>query len=219
MYGEYIPVPKPGRPPQFAKNIRPIMVIPGLARIISKLNCNRILTDCVNRRLLNANNCAFQKNKSTHDITIDMTENLYQCFQNGHFCETSFEDLKSAYDSVWIDGLLFKMVNEYNIDGNMIAYIYSQSTNRKTRVTYNDVNTTWKHGQDNLPQGMPDSIALFILLYNDPNINKTKNNNWKNINLNQLNTMNVMKKINIITRFLILILILKISQMIVEWIQ
>ena len=84
-YGEYIPVPKPGRPPQYAKNIRPIMIIPGLARIISKLNCNRLLTDCVNRRLLSARNCAFQKNKSTHDITIDMTENLYQCFQNGHF--------------------------------------------------------------------------------------------------------------------------------------
>ena len=26
-YGECIPVPKPGRPPQYAKNIRPIMVI------------------------------------------------------------------------------------------------------------------------------------------------------------------------------------------------
>ena len=55
-YGEYIPVPKP------------IMVIPGLARIISKLNCNRLLTDCVNRKLLSERNCAFQKNKSTHDI-------------------------------------------------------------------------------------------------------------------------------------------------------
>ena len=44
-YGEYILVPKPVRSPQYAKNIRPIMVIPGLARIISKLNCNRLLTD------------------------------------------------------------------------------------------------------------------------------------------------------------------------------
>ena len=178
-YGEYIPVPKPGRPPQYAKNIRPIMVIPGLARIISKLNCNRLLTDCVNRNLLSARNCAFQKNKSTHDITIDMTENLFQCLQNGHFGETSFEDLKSTYDSVWIKGLLYKLVNEYDMDGNMIAFINSQSTNRLTRVTYNGINTEWKHGQDNLPQGMPDSIALFILLYNNPNINKTKNNNWE----------------------------------------
>ena len=175
-YGEYIPVPKPGRPPQYAKNIRPIMVIPGFARIISKLNCNRILTDCVNRKILSPRNCAFQKNKSTHDITIAMTENLFQAFQNGHFSETSFEDLKSAYDSVWIKGLLYKMVNEYNIDGNLIAFIHSQSTNRLTRVSYNGTTTDWRKGQDNLPQGMPDSIALFILLYNNPNVNKSKNN-------------------------------------------
>ena len=174
-YGEYIPVPKPSRPPQYAKNIRPIMVIPGLARIISKLNCNRLLTDCVNRNLLSARNCAFQKNKSTHDITIDMTENLFQCLQNGHFAETSSDDLKSAYDSVLIKGLLYKLVNEYNMDGNIIAFINSQSTNRLTRVSYNGTNTEWKNGQDNLPQGMPDSIALFILLYNNPNVNKTKN--------------------------------------------
>ena len=92
------------------------MVIPGLARIISKLNCNRLLTDCVNRNLLSVRNCAFQKNNSTHDITIDMTENLLQCFQNGPFGETSFEDLKSAYDSVWIKGLLYKLVHEYGMD-------------------------------------------------------------------------------------------------------
>ena len=120
-YGEYIPVPKPGRLHQYAKNIRPIMVIPGLARIISKLHCNRLLSDCVNRSLPGPRSCAFQKNKSTHDITIDMIENLYQCLQNGHFAETSFEDLKSAYDSVWVKGLVYKMINEYKIDGNIIT--------------------------------------------------------------------------------------------------
>ena len=186
-YGEYTPVPKPGRPPQFAKNIRPIMVIPGFARIISKLNCNRILTDCVNRKILSPRNCAFQKNKSTHDITIAMTENLFQAFQNGHFSETSFEDLKSAYDSVWIKGLLYKMVNEYKMDGNIIAFIHSQTTNRLTRVNYNGITTKWKHGQDNLPQGMPDSIALFILLYNNPNVNKSKNNKRNDYNIDPIN--------------------------------
>ena len=188
-YGEYIPVAKPGRSPQYAKNIRPIMVLPGLARIISKLNCNRLLTDCVNRRLLSSRNCAFQKNKSTHDITIDMTENLYQCFQNGHFGETSFEDLKSAYDSVWIKGLLYRLVNKYNMDGNIIAFLHAQSTHRFTRVLYNGINTDWKHGQDNLPQGMLDSIALFILLYTIQILIKQRMKIGINIKLNQLITM------------------------------
>ena len=83
------------------------------------------------------------------------------------------------------------MVNEYNIDGNMIAFIHSQSTNRMTRVSYNGINTTWKYGQDNLPQGMPDSIALFILLYNNPNINKTKNQNWKKYQIESIDYIEI----------------------------
>ena len=34
-----------------------------------------------------------------------------------------------------------------------------------------------RKGQYNLPQGMPDSIPLFILLYNNPDVNITKNQN------------------------------------------
>ena len=66
------------------------------------------------------------------------------------------------------------------MDGNIISFIHSQSTNRLTRVTYNGTTTDWKYDQDNLPQCMPDSTVLFILLYNNPNINKTKNNNNNN---------------------------------------
>ena len=104
-YGEYVPVPKPGRVPYYCKNIRPIMIIPGLGRIIGKLHCNRILTDCINRKILSKNNCAFQCNKSPQDIAIALTEKIYQAFQNGQFMECGFMDLQSAYDSVWVDGL------------------------------------------------------------------------------------------------------------------
>ena len=62
-YGEYIPVPKPGRVSYYCKNIRPISILPGLRRIIGKVHCNRLLTDCVKRKLLSKYNCAFQSNR------------------------------------------------------------------------------------------------------------------------------------------------------------
>ena len=89
-YGEYVPVPKPGRVPYYCKNIRPIMIIPGLGRIIGKLLCNRILTDCIKRKILTKNNIAFQCNKSPDDIVVSLTEKLYQSFQNGHFLKLHF---------------------------------------------------------------------------------------------------------------------------------
>ena len=67
---------------------------------------------------------------------------------------------------------------------------------------------------------MPDSIALFILLYNNPNVNKTKNKNNNNeYQIESIHYVEVNEKMNIMTRFLVLILVLAISQMIVEWIQ
>ena len=123
--GEIVPVPKPGRVPYYCKNIRPISILPGLGRIIGKLHCNRLLTDCIKRKILSKTNCAFQCNRGSDDIYNNLTESILQALQNGHFLELGFKDLQSAYDSVWIEGLLYRMKNEYGYDGNIIAWYLS----------------------------------------------------------------------------------------------
>ena len=120
-YGEFVPVPKPCPVPYYCKNIRPIMILPGLGRIIGKLLCNRILTDCIERKILTKYNCAFQRNKSPGDIVNGLVEKIYRAFQNGHFMEIEQLDLKSAYDSVVAYSLLYRMINEFGFDGNIIA--------------------------------------------------------------------------------------------------
>ena len=49
-YSEYVPIPKSGWVLYYCKNIRAIAILPGLGRIIGKLLCNRILTDCIERK-------------------------------------------------------------------------------------------------------------------------------------------------------------------------
>ena len=166
-YGEYVPVPKPGRVSYYCKNIRPISILPGLGRIIGKLHCNRLLSDCIKRKLLSKYNCAFQCNRGPDDIYNNLTESILQALQNGHFFEMSFEDLKSAYDSVWIEGLIYRMINEYKYDGNIIAWYLSFFENRYTRVKYNGKKTKWRKALKNLPQGQTDSTILFVLFLNN----------------------------------------------------
>ena len=174
-FGEYIPVPKPGRPAFYCKNIRPIMILPGLARMISKLNCNRILTDCIKRKLITKGNCAFQPNHSPEDINLAMTEKIFRAFQNGHFLEWNVDDLKSAYDSVWLNGLLYRLIEDYKYDGNIIAWYLQSMRGRKTRLKYNNVITKWRISQDNLPQGLNESTILFVLLINAVDLEKFDN--------------------------------------------
>ena len=166
-FGEYVPVPKPGRAPYYCKNIRPISILPGLGRIIGKLHCNRLLTDCIKRKLLTKYNCAFQCNRGPDDIYNNLTESILQSLQNGHFFEMSFEDLKSAYDSVWIEGLIYRMINDYKYDGNIIAWYLSFFDDRYTRVKYNGKKTEWRKALKNLPQGQTDSTILFVIFLNN----------------------------------------------------
>ena len=161
-YGEYLPVPKPGRVPYYCKNIRSISILPGLGRVIGKLLCNRILTDCIERKILTKNNCAFQRNKSPNDIVNGFAEKIYQAFQNGHFLEFDILDLKSAYDSVVEKSLTYRMINEFGFDGNIIAWYRDFLTNRKTRVKYKKCTTKWRKSLDNLPQGQTE--VLFCLI-------------------------------------------------------
>ena len=99
-----------------------------MSRIISKLNSNRLLTDCINRKLISKNNCAFQANRGPDDIYNNLTERILRAFQNGHFIELAFMDLKSAYDSVWAKGLIYRLIKDYNmmeilLHGTWIHYL------------------------------------------------------------------------------------------------
>ena len=170
-YGEFVPVPKPGRDHSLCKNIRPIMILPGLCRMIGKLNCNRLLTDCINRKLLSPNNCAFQCNRGPTDLTNDLTERIYRGIENGHFMEISGMDLNKAYDSVWLNGLIFRLIQDYGYDGNIIAWYLQFLCGRFTRLKYNGIFTIWRPSLDNLPQGLNDSTILFILLFNRVDLN------------------------------------------------
>ena len=134
---------------------------------MGKLLCNRLLSDCIKRKLLSKNNCAFQCNGTTEDIVNNLTESIYQALQNGHFWELSFKDLASAYDSVWIEGLIYRLINDYCYDGNIIAWYLDFFTNRFTRVKYNGKKTKWRPALRNLPQGQTDSTILFAIFLNN----------------------------------------------------
>ena len=97
-------------------------------------------------------------------------EKIYQAFQNGHFMELDILDLKSAYDSVIANELIYRMINEFGFDGNIIAWYQDFLRNRKTRVKYNKCTTVWRDSLENLPQGQTDSTILFDLMINYVNL-------------------------------------------------
>ena len=78
-------------------------------------------------------NCAFQPNKPTEDILGCLAQDVCINFQNESMTEVSFLDLQSAYDTVWRNGLLYKLKEKYNMDGNFINFLKSYFSDRWNR--------------------------------------------------------------------------------------
>ena len=162
------PIPKPTRSPTICKNVRPISVSPALLRIVSRGINNRLLIMKFNNELcIRIGSNAFQTNCPTEDLVLSLIENAMRHFEVQSFMEIIVMDLKSAYDSVWIDGFFYKCINYFKLDGNFIAWNYSYLNDRYNCVNYNGYSTEWHSSRKCFPQGGPEIPTFWNMFVND----------------------------------------------------
>lgn len=83
-------------------------------------------------------------------------------------------DLKKVFNSVWHDGLIFKLI-ENNVDSSLIQIFRSYLTNRRLKVNANGSFSKTDILNNGLPQGSSLSPTLFLLYINDiPKANNTE---------------------------------------------
>ena len=168
------PIPKPGRDNSMVKNNRPISLIVILARIFCKVMVIKLLFYLmVSLPQTQADaglkiwNCGFQRNKSTEDILIHLTENIDYSFENGTVTELAFMDIQSAYDTVWHNGLIYKLKEYFLIEGNFLIWIANYLVIGYNRVILDGYFTEWMKVGIGVKQGCPLSPLLWSIYIND----------------------------------------------------
>jgi ribonuclease HI len=78
----------------------------------------------------------------------------------------AFFDYEKAYNTVWIDGLLYKM-HQMKIPYRYISYVRQFLSTRQTVVNINNVNSKEFLLREGLPQGSSISPLLFLIFIND----------------------------------------------------
>ena len=161
------PIPKPGRDHTKAKNYRPIALLSCVGKLMERLLSQRLLKYLKQTHLLSENQAGFQSYHNTYELLLKLTEHVYQSYRNNSILEAVFLDISSAYDSVWRDGLRYKLRNNFQITGRFYWWIDSFFNNRKGRVVIDGIKSEWKPFQTGVPQGSSLSPLLFIMYIND----------------------------------------------------
>src|SRR6266516_2961360 len=116
--------------------------------------------------LLNSNQAGFRKSFSTSDPIIRLSNEAEIAVNSGNYTVAVMIDFKSAFDLLWIDGLLIKMV-QLNISGTFLNWVKNFLTNRTNRVQIGNFFSKDYYQENGTPQGSSLSPVLFLIMVND----------------------------------------------------
>jgi hypothetical protein len=119
-----------------------------------------------NNDLFNKYQSGFRKNKNTYEQLFRLQNDIQNALNNKSKVITVFLDIEKAYDMMWREGLLFKLL-QLNITGKMYNWIQDFLKNRKFQVKLNNTFSNTHTLENGTPQGSCISPLLFIIMVND----------------------------------------------------
>ena len=152
-------IAKPNSDSTKAENYRPITLLPVLGKIFEKLIKSRMEQSFGSR--IPQNQFGFRQNSSTIHPLIILTSNVQITAKKGNNTAALFLDIKKAFDSVWHEGLIFKLLM-IKCPTYLIKIIISFLEKRIVKVRVdNELSDSF-----GIEQGTPQGSPLSPLLYN-----------------------------------------------------
>ena len=100
----------PGKPLNDPNSYRAISLLPVISKLYEKLVIRRLDENMLTLKL-NELQYGFQKNKNCKMVSFIVQEARDCCIERGSPLHVSYMDAKSAFDLVWIHGLINKLFN------------------------------------------------------------------------------------------------------------
>jgi hypothetical protein len=135
---------------------------------VERIVATRLSFHLESRGLLTPYQAGFRKKRSTEDQLIRLSQNISDAFQKNPMNRTvlALIDYSKAYDTVWKDGLLWKMVDK-GLCNTVVRWTQGWLTNRLAFVTYGDSSTDKTLFRQGIPQGSVIAPLLFLLYIDD----------------------------------------------------
>ena len=163
----YHPIPKAGKDVSYPTHLRPISLLSTLSKLYERLVHAYLYSFTTSSDVLPPQQTAFLAGKSTDIHLLSLSQSLRsQVTTTRGFSLLAFLDIQKAYNSVWHDGLLHKMISlGYPPSLSRFVADWLQTRRYQTRILNHTTSAiTYTRG---LPQGSTLSCILFNIFFSD----------------------------------------------------
>jgi len=156
---------KPKKDKQHPASYRPISLISCLGKLLEKIIKQRLMLELQHRNILPQHQAGFRPGKNTMYNIVRLERfakgQLQHPRRRRHSAVILF-DIKAAFDSVWHDGLIYKL-NDLRLPHYIINYLISFLQNRSAVIELENVLSRPFNLMSGTPQGSPLSPLLYII--------------------------------------------------------
>ena len=148
------------------QNYRPISLLSNISKVFERIVYDQLYSFLSQNNLLNPNNSGFKKGDGAVNQLLYITHKIYEGFDKGYNTIIVFLDIKAAFDSVWHQGLIYKLQN-LGICNSLLSWFTDYVSNRTQKVVLHGATSDTKPIAAGVPQGSILGPLLFLIYVND----------------------------------------------------
>ena len=133
------------------ENYRPVSLLPVCGKVFERLLYNNMFSFLSENELIAPKQSRFWPGDSCTNQLLSITHEILSAFDDGHEVKGAFLDISKAFDSVWHEGLLFKL-QQNGILGELITLTKDFLSCRKQRIVLNGQHSSWADVKPGVPQ-------------------------------------------------------------------
>ncbi|GBM48234.1 RNA-directed DNA polymerase from mobile element jockey [Araneus ventricosus] len=161
-----VPILKPGKDPTQPSSYRPISLLSSISKIAENIILTRFNKHLTDNNILCNEQFGFRPNLSNSHQLLRVAEFVYEGFTNKQKTGAVFLDIQKAFDRVWQDALIHKIIS-YNTPTYLNKIIDSYLQNRNFCVKVNNELSDLKNIAAGVAQGSKLGPILFSCFIND----------------------------------------------------
>lgn len=165
---------KSGKKSSLASSYRPISLLSSLSKIVEKIILIRLKEHIFLHNIIPNEQFGFKDHHSTVMQLGRLTDHITHNFNLNKYTGVAFLDIEKAFDTVWIQGLIHKLIT-YKFPDYLIKIIYCYLSNRKFYVSIENYNSSIRSITAGTAQGSIISPTLFNIYISDMPIIKNIN--------------------------------------------